>query len=374
MSSDASSIVENIAPAEVIKETLVREGSGDYAIPNFRADAKAREEYKTQLERRTRDYIDSAEADVRRTFAIKREALRIEMNAAQMILDSRRAEADAALRNYKARYPHRIKKDRTQRPSFFENLASFGKAGKLHKKALDALHAANDAASNQRRLEHADEQLDADMMRGIARATENAKATVTSEPWLKEAHEKAPLSRHKAKVDEIAKERAAYAERLERGAVSAEEMRDRSFAEHDVNPIDLPLNGLMFYRVDIFKALCYFIIRDVENRFYALPYDPRLESIIDGVFDIYRVGNAYEVRQRVQEESKLPFTLLDHFFACSDGQDIVAREAYRQQRRWMRDRKPASATPSERPIEDETRRLLAEFAVTIPSPRAPDIR
>ncbi len=128
----------------------------------------------------------------------------------------------------------------------------------------------------------------------------------------------------------------------------------------------------MFYRLDVFGQLAYYILRDLKQRLYALPYDPRLDAIADGVFDIYRVGDGWDVRLRVQDD-KLPFTILHHFIACHGG-EVAGKEAYRQQRAWMRSRPAARLTAADHSEETQVRDLLMAFAETLPaSPRAPQI-
>jgi hypothetical protein len=186
-------------------------------------------------------------------------------------------------------------------------------------------------------------------------------------------HRDNALGALKARVDEIAAERQSFAKRLEARSVSDDELRDRTLAQDDIMPADMPLAGMMFYRIDVFGKSAYFIIRDLEKKLYVLPYDPRLEHLIDGVFDLYRIADRFDVRQRVHEESKLPFTILDHFIACSDRQDIVGRAAYREQRGWIKRHRGLPPTPVTRDMDREIIKLLADFAETIPAPRAPQI-
>jgi len=347
--------------------------ASDRRIPDFRADERAIQQYKTSLERRIKAYHSDQESAARRTFATKREALTAELAASEALIANRVSQAQEALAAYRQRYPHRLNKGRAVRPSSMEWFLSFGGATKLYKKVTDANSAVIEAQSNQRRLAHKIEQLESELARTLAQTMEKAKETTSSEAWLNDLHRDGAMRELKARVDEITAEREKYAKRLEAGRVSDEEQRDRWFAEHDVHALEVPLTGIMFYRVERFGPLVYLILRDIEKRLFALPYDPRLEPIIDGVFDIYRIADAYEVRQRVHEESKLPFTILDHFFVCNDRQDIAARAAYREQRGWMRAARTFEASRTESDLERDVITLLSDFATTIPSPRAPQI-
>jgi hypothetical protein len=342
-------------------------------IPNFAEDARTQQQYKTSLERRIKAYHAEQEAAVRRSFMQKREALTAEVGAAEMMIASRVDAAQKAMAAYRLRYPNRTAKGRPAKPSFMEWLTSLGRANRLYKAAVDANAAVIEAQTNQRRVAHKLEQIDSELARALTAAEDKAKQTTASEEWLGDLHRDRAMGDLKSRVDAIEHERESYAKRLEAGRVSDDEKRDRTFAEDDIHAVELPLTAVMFYRVDVFGSLVYFILRDLEKRLFALPYDPRLESIVDGVFDIYRVADSYDVRQRIHAESKLPFTILDHFYNCCDKQDIVARAAYREQRAWMKPERTFSATPCSIDLERDIIKLLAEFATTIPSPRAPQI-
>jgi hypothetical protein len=342
-------------------------------IPNFAEDARTQQHYKTSLERRIKAYHAEQEAAVRRTFTSKREALTAEIAAAEMMIASRNDAAQKAMAAYRTRYPHRLIKSRPAKPSLVEWMSSFGRASKLYQDAVDANTAVIEAQTNQRRLAHKNETIDAELTRALAAAEDKAKQTTASPEWLAELHHDKAMGDLKARVDAIEDERESYAKRLEAGRVGDDEKRDRRFAEDNIHPVEVPLGGMMFYRVDTFGALSYLIVRDLEKRLFALPYDPRLESIIDGVFDVYRVADAYDVKQRVHADSKLPFTILDHFFVCNDRQEIAARAAYREQRAWMKPARTLAPTPCDTDLEREIIALLVAFSATIPSPRAPQI-
>jgi hypothetical protein len=342
-------------------------------IPNFAEDARTQQHYKSSLERRIKAFHSEQETAVRRSFTAKKEALTAEVAAAEMMIANRVEAAQKAMAAYRLRYPNRIAKGRAVKPSFIEWLTSFGAATRLYRAVTDANSAVIEAQTNQRRVAHKLELIDSELGRALAAAEDKAKQTTASEEWLADLHRDRAMAELKTRVDAIEHERESYAKRLEAGRVSDDEKRDRTFAEQDIRPVDMPLTAVMFYRIDTYGTLSYFILRNLEKTLFALPYDPRLESIVDGVFDIYRVADSIDVRQRIHEESKLPFTILDHFYHCSDRQDIVARAAYREQRAWMKPERTLNATPCSLDLERDIIKLLAEFAQTIPSPRAPQI-
>ena len=342
-------------------------------IPNFAEDARAQQQYKSSLERRIKAYHGEQEAAVRRSFTAKKEALTAEVAAAESMIASRTEAAQKAMAAYRLRYPNRTAKGRPAKPSFVEWLLSFGRATRLYRAVTDANSAVIEAQTNQRRLADKDEKLDAELARALNAAVEKAKQITTSPEWINDLHSDRAMADLKARADAVTRERESFAKRLEAGQVPDEELRDRAFAERDIHHLDIPLAGFMFYRVDTFGKLTYFILRDLQKRLYALPYDPRLEAIVDGVFDIYRVADKNDVKQRVHDDSKLPFTILNHFYVCNDNEEVMARAAYRDQRGWMKNPRGFRATPCSDDTEREVIAMLAELATTIPSPRAPQI-
>jgi hypothetical protein len=342
-------------------------------IPNFAEDARTLAHYRTSLDRRIKTYIADQEAEVRRVFAAKREALAAELAASESMLANRAENVQKALTAYRTRYPQRVVKSRAAKPSFMEWLMSFGGAARLHRACTDANSALIEAQTQLRRVGEKNEQLDTELARAVNAILEKAKQTTLSPEWLAELHHDRTLGELKVHADAITHERETYAKRLAAGQVPDTEQRDRAFAEDDIHHLEVPLTGFMFYRVVSYGKLTYFILRDLQKRLFALPYDPRLESIIDGVFDIYRVADKNDVKQRVHDDSKLPFTILNHFYTCCNNEEVAARAAYREQRNWMKPVRSFSASPVTDDLEREIIALLAEFAQTIPSPRAPQI-
>jgi len=343
------------------------------AIHDFVEDARAIQHYKSSLDRRIKAYFADQESEVRRAFAAKREAVTAELAASSSLLAARVEDVQKALAAYRARFPQRVVKGRAVKPSFAEWLLSFGRASRLYRAVTDANSAVIEAQTNQRRLADKDEKLDTELAKAVNAAVEKAKQMTASPEWINELHNDRAMADLKARADAVTRERESFAKRLEAGQVPDEELRDRAFAERDIHHLEIPLAGFMFYRVDTFGKLTYFILRDLQKRLYALPYDPRLEAIVDGVFDIYRVADKNDVKQRVHDDSKLPFTILNHFYVCNDNEEVMARAAYRDQRAWMKNPRGFRATPCTDDTEREVIAMLAELATTIPSPRAPQI-
>jgi hypothetical protein len=142
--------------------------------------------------------------------------------------------------------------------------------------------------------------------------------------------------------------------------VSLDEVRLRSFAEADIRHVTLPIDGLLFYRIDQFESQTYFIMRDLRRQLYALPYDRRLEPILGGVFDIRRAGSGYEVRA-ARDARMARITVLDHFVACSENRE-AAEEDERVHRAFVRARRMLRTMAGGDETESTLIELLAAHA------------
>lgn len=333
------------------------------AVPNFREDERTAARYKSMIERRIKDFASEHDNSIRRNAAEKRDELREELDAANEEWTKRTEALEAAREAYRKQYPQHVKKTRVVEPTAFENMKSLGAANKLYHAAQDAWKAAENAASNIRRLEHNEAQLEIELEKAIEREPEVVKDVTSSEKWLNEIHQDEELASVRDRVRAIEAERADYAERLAAGRVGNEELRLRAFAEGDVKAFTMPLAGVIFHRVDVFGPDAYVILRDMRKNLYALPYDRRFEPIFDGIFDFVRNGKEYELRRAQQPNSPLPLTLLEYFKKSSDNEE-AAQEAIRAHQDFVKEKRALQTTPVNEFNELETTavELLAKYA------------
>jgi len=333
------------------------------AVPNFREDERNLARYTSMIERRVKDFASEYDNSVRRNASAKRDELQEELEEANEEWSRRTEALEAAREAYRKLYPDHVKKTRVVEPSVIENMKSLGAANKLYHAAQDAWKAAENAASNIRRIEHNEPQVEIEMQKALERSPQVVKEVTTSEKWLAEIHQDEELASVKAKVDAINAERASYAERLAAGRVSNEELRLRTFGEGDVKKFQMPVSGVMFYRIDQFGPDAYLILRDTRKGLCALPYDRRLEKILGGVFDFTRNGKEFELRRALVPNSPLPLTLLEHFKKCSDSPE-AAQEAYAAHHEFVREKRTLETTPVNELDDMETRaiELLVKFA------------
>ncbi len=125
----------------------------------------------------------------------------------------------------------------------------------------------------------------------------------------------------------------------------------------------MPVSSVMFLRIDQFGPDAYLILRDTRKGLSALPYDRRLEKILDGVFDFTRNGKEFELRRALVPNSPLPLTLLEHFKKCSDTPE-AAQEAYDAHQEFVHEKRSLETTPVNELDEMETKaiELLVKFA------------
>lgn len=320
------------------------EGPPPPTVPNFREDERVLARYKSMIERRVKDFASEHENSVRRNASSKRDELRDELDEANSEWTRLTEAAETAREAYRKAYPDHVKKTRLVEPSTFENMKSLGAANKLYHAAHDAWKAAENAASNIRRIEHNENQVDVELQKAVERAPQVVKEVTESEKWIAEIHADEELANTRTKVEETHAERDAYAARLAAGKVSNEELRLRAFGEQDIKKFPLPVSGVIFVRVDQFGPDAYFILRDTRKQLYALPYDRRLENILDGIFDFTRTGKEFDIRKALQPNNPLPMTMLEHFKKTSDNEE-AAQEAYRQHQEFVREKRMFATVP-----------------------------
>ena len=109
-----------------------------------------------------------------------------------------------------------------------------------------------------RKREEALGALDDQMKRAIYLKEEAIKKAMETEAGINEFHERPEIKPLYNRIENMRKERADYAKRLERGDVSDEEQRDRAMAEFKLTFTELPIMGAIIARVARFGSLRIF--------------------------------------------------------------------------------------------------------------------
>jgi hypothetical protein len=343
--------------------TTSHDHSGPH-IPDFEKDAQSIAAYDEARLRFERREASDAESKTRAAFQKKRDAIRAEIAVAASLLEERRLKAQKALTIYASRYPHRMDRNKPVKPSFWESLLSFGSAGRLYRRAVQTAADATAAQSLRRRKEHDEEELEQQLKRAIYLQEESIKKRMESAEGTDAFHARPGISVLHKRVEEIKAERALYRARLERGDVSPIEQRDREFAERKIAHLEAPFAGMTIVRVVRYGELSYFLIRDLERHLVYLPYDPRLEPLIENVFDVYRLADAFEVKLTRGTDGR-PMPALQHYLTNYKDEE-VARSEFRKARTALRT--PRTDLPPMTLIDANEQMLLdllAGFARTL---------
>jgi hypothetical protein len=338
-----------------------------WVIPDFEKDAQTLSTYKEAKQRFERREQQDAESKVRSQFAKRREAIRAEIAVAGSLLEQRIEKAHKALTDYARRYPKNVDRTKPLKPSFMENLLSLGAAGRMYRAVNKANADAQEAQSLRRRKEHDEEELEQQLKRALYLQEDALKRRLGSPEMTDQFHRRPGVEELWQRVQEIQKERATYASRMALGEVSPQEQRERDWAERKVRHLEVPFSGMLIVEIKSYGDLHYFILRDKEKGLFSLPYDPRLEPLLDQVFDFYRIAESHEAKLHRAQDNRV-FTALDHYFANFKDEE-VARHEYRKARTLLRQPRDLPAPTS---IEEETDRtivdVLANFVKTIGPP------
>lgn len=306
-----------------------------YNIPDFEQDAKDLDTYDDAKRRYQRQQIASAETAIQTSFAQKRDGLQREIKNGRTFEDERRATAMVTTRQYASAYPMHVDKKGVNPPTFWENVFSFGRAGKLYRAAFVAAEALTELRAAMHKREEQLGALDEQMKRAIYLKEESIKKALESEAGLNDFHERPEIKPIFKRIEKIKKERADYAKRVERGVVSDEEQRDREMGEQNLSPTELPIMGAIIGKVARFGKLSYFQLRDLEKKESLLSYDPRLDPLRNCVFDVYSVAGSVAAKLK-RNDNGTAFRVADHFKACWRNQD-KAEELYSQHRSALRE-------------------------------------
>lgn len=334
-----------------------------YEIPDFEKDAKDLEGYEDAKRRYSRQQLASAETAIQTSFAQKRDQLAREIKNGRTFEEERRTTAMYTTRQYATAYPVRVDKKGVNPPSFFENLFSFGRAGRMYRAAFVAAEALDQLRQAMRKREDQLGALEDQLKRAIYLKEESIKKSLESDSGLSEFHERPEIKPIFKRTEKIRKERAEFAKRVERGAVSDEEQRDRAMAELKLIPAELPIMGTIIAKVARFGNLSYFQLRDLEKKESLLSYDPRLDALRNCVFDIYSVAGTVAAKLR-RNDNGTAFRVADHFKACWRNQD-KAEELYGQHRAALREDRGLAPMEPRNPSEAEIIERLGALSAMV---------
>jgi hypothetical protein len=268
-----------------------------YTIPDFEADEAVRAKYQAVA----RDLVNLAVARGVESARLEYQALYLQFLAASTEAEAVQRKATVAAQRARAKYaavvPHQRTASGIVRPPtfFFDIIASMGAAEKFYNDAIATAKAKNDADAVVR-LAHGN----------LERIKNKGDAAVVVRELEIRRHFKTPEGRRELDADarlhglalqcaEIDAERLDFQERLDAGAVSDEELRDRSMAHEGSRFLDGDVRGLQALRERDarYGKLRYFTFRDRDGRLWLFDYADDLRLLLQMTFDVVYANDRY---------------------------------------------------------------------------------
>jgi hypothetical protein len=251
-------------------------------------------------------------------------------------------------------------------PTWFTLLVTLGRAAGDYASVREQLTLTTDAAKNLRAFKDREAALEIELRTKAEQYSHETEEIIASHDWLSNtAFREHELQQLLTATEAIQAERALYQRRLAAGVVGDPERRDRTFAEENLKPLPLPVQGVIFDDVLVFGSQAFFVLTDIHRHQYLIAYDPRLEQLIDGVYDFYRVGDTFDIRARIHRTGR-SYTLIDHFYDRHDDDPIAARVAFRQRDERLANRPRLAQNPPMNSDGELARDLFIAFATTVP--------
>ena len=294
------------------------------SIPDFESDAAALAEYEAARQREERVALAEAEREVRSTYSRKRVAVLAEVSASSAALDDRRKKAEAALQAYAGNYPDHVHGQQLERPNFFQVLFSFGGASRLYNAAARSVDEVLNAQAAYRRHQRVEEELEAWLAHSLARAAAGVREQMQSPEWLDNFHAQPDIEDLWKRVEAIQAEREDYQMRLEAGEVSPLEQRARFMGENRLAPLRGPSDKVVIDSVVHFGDISCWIFIDINGAKSCLPYDRRLDNLIEWAFDTYILVDRLEVKFSRSEDGRRQSALdqyIERFTSESEGRN-----------------------------------------------------
>lgn len=338
-------------------------------IPDFAADARTVAAFDAAWTSYQNRLLHEAEERLRSEFTKQRSVIRAEIATAGALLIDKKFKADRAFKTYAYRYPHRIHQGRAFKPSFWDQLFSFGMAGWMYRRTITTAADVVEAQSQRERKENEEVELEQRLQRDLIAQEESLKKSFHTDEGIAAFHAVPGIAEMHQHVTEIQAERERYAARLADADVSPIEQRDREFAEHNIQQLQIPSAGVAIVRLARYDDFTYFILRDLKGNLFRVAYDPRLEPLVHVVFDLYRYMNTAYVRLS-PGVGGLPTSLADHYAA--NFPDRLDAHAKRREERAALDVPRGDVPPMvfHVTLDDETNEqdmveLLATFAQSL---------
>jgi hypothetical protein len=332
----------------------------EVVIPDFAADAETVASYDAAREGYEQEELAVADSAVRSVYSRKKSAAQAEVTKAKQALDESRAAAEQTWSRYARHYPHRVHRNQLQSPSFFEILFSFFGASQKYRAATRSVEKHIAAMTLHRRRQREEEEVEEWLARSLQRLRSDLRERLQTPNGLDPFHTRPEIAPLWIRVQEIRSEREGFAIRLAANAVSIRELRDRTLRERQIAPLRPPFEGAMIVDLSPFGEAWCWVFSDSNNQLFWLPYDARLQTLADWVFDTYLLVDVIEAKFTRSPEGRR-VTTLDRYMDRYPKGDEAKLE--------MRKRAAALRVQGERAqpsgLEDEDEQRLIEILASL---------
>ncbi len=289
--------------------SVASHGDRPYTVPDFEADEQTRARYHAV----SRDVINLTVARGLEVARLEYEQVRAQFVAVAQAAETAQRAAGAAAHRARAKYARIVPHQRTAsgivRPPtlFFDLILSMGAAETCYKDAVataQAKHEADVAARVARS--------------NLERLKSKGDAAIVVRELEIRRHFKTPEGRRELDADarvhglalqcaSIDAERSDFQARLAAGAVSDEELRDRTMAHEGIRFLDGELRNVQALRDRDarFGALRYFTFRDRDGHLWMLDYSDDLRLLLHVAFDVVFSNDRYLISRALGEAATL---------------------------------------------------------------------
>ncbi len=322
-------ILVDVAPAHV------EPAESSYAVPDFQADEAAIKALDVKIAHLISISIQAGLETVRVAHAERRRELIESVAFFEPIAREAAEEIKATTKRFNASV-NRDTRDRQEARAaptlFFEEIRTFGRAGRLYNAMLRSEARSAKLAKRVHETLLAVERHDGLLMQALLTREADWRRHFESEAGQAELHRDPRIARLAAQVAAIHAERKAFERRLKAGRVSVEELRVRGMAREKLAFLGGKVDGLYFTGQVRYEDCRYFRLRDRTGRDWLLDWDEELVSLERFEFNIAQMNDgSYTVERAIWSDRRVGESRLhDPNRPLTDGVDLRLIAALRE--------------------------------------------
>lgn len=306
-----------------------------YAIPDFQADEAAIKALEIKIAHLISISLQAGLEAVRAAHAARRRELVAEAEFFESLAREAVEEVTAATKQFYASVSRNTldREELRAAPTLlFEEIRTFGRAGRLHHAMLRAEAKSAKLAKRVRETQLAVEKHDGLLMQVlVTRETDWRKHFESGEGHAELVRDQR-IAKLAAQVDGIHAERKAFEERLTAGRVSVDELRARGMSREKLAFLRGNVDGLYFTGQVQYEECRYFRLRDRTGRDWLLDWDEELLELERFEFNIAQMADgSYTVERAIWSDRRIGESRLhDPNRPLTDGVDLRLVAALRE--------------------------------------------